>query len=192
MISCAEEQTLKTQTEKPPKEMGFLKTDQRFVGMLENNITLLGNVRDIKVAQILLEKEKLTKQDLEYFSIALGFDNFKSYEKFIDTQKKVLFELNNEYNLIGIEDSKFISIGVEALNLKYSNKTAKESTCERIRRNCLIEVAGGAILGHLACASVDWTGIGAPICHGAVFVVQIAASDNCNANATLCDGPLQE
>ncbi|WP_175402824.1 hypothetical protein [Mangrovivirga cuniculi] len=40
---------------------------------------------------------------------------------------------------------------------------------------------------HLGCASVDWTAIGAPICHGAVLVAQIEASDNCNAEAENCN-----
>ncbi|MFK8284191.1 hypothetical protein [Capnocytophaga canis] len=43
-----------------------------------------------------------------------------------------------------------------------------------------------AVVGHLACASVDWTGIGAIICHSAVVIGQIAASDNCNAEGENC------
>lgn len=131
----------------------------------------------------------MSYSEISVLSIALGFKNSEEYQSYINNQKSVLRDLNNEYNLESVEISKLIHLGIEAIELENNNlydKSSDDCNCERIRRNCIIEVGAAAVVAHLGCASVDWTGIGAPICHGAVLIAQIAASDNCNADTENC------
>lgn len=167
----------------------LLKKDARFSDLIKSNINLMNNVVDFNKAKSLTQKSSLSTSEISELSIALGFKNSEEYQSYINNQKSVLRNLNNEYNLESVEKSKLINLGIEAIKLENSNlysKSSDDCNCERIRRNCIVEVGAAAVVGHLGCASVDWTGIGAPICHGAVLIAQIAASDNCNANAENC------
>lgn len=188
IVSCSEEETIK-ESQNSFTDIELLKTDARYSDLIESEINLMNNVVDFDKAKLLTEKSSLSANELSELSIALGFKSKEQYQDYINTQKLILRNLNNEYNLESIDKSKLIDIGIQSLNLKENNLSAKSSgcNCERIRRNCIIEVGAAAIVGHFGCASVDWTGIGAPICHGAVIVIQIAASDNCNANAENCE-----
>ena len=61
--------------------------------------------------------------------------------------------------------------------------------CERIRINCIIEIAAITTAAHLACIAPELTGFPGVVCHGAAYAKQITASitwsvnaDNCNSN----------
>jgi hypothetical protein len=55
--------------------------------------------------------------------------------------------------------------------------------CEAERRNCIGSVAAGM---HVACSAADLTIIAGIICHGAAFVYQWTAGNNCNIAARRC------
>ncbi len=175
--------------EKPFKNIEQLKSDIRFVRLIENNIAFIDNIRDKKKVSYLLEKEITKESQLNELATALGFNDWTEYEGYVFEETNKLNELEIEYNLSSYSEDEIIELGIDAIHANDSKvllKSTDPCNCERIRTNCIIEAAAAATLAHLGCLSVDWTGIGAPICHGAVIILQIAASDNCNANAENC------
>ncbi|MFK8060032.1 MAG: hypothetical protein AB8B78_08080 [Polaribacter sp.] len=189
-VSCNGDDINQKPSEEIFKSSEFLKKDNRFIELIESNMELANNITDIKKAQSLVKKQSLSKKEINELGIFLGFLNGEEYQKFINNQKKILRDLNLEYDLVSYKDDSLIELAKDAINYKIDklrNKGLSGCDCNRIRINCLIEVSAAAVLGHLGCASVDWTGIGAPICHGAVLIIQYAAGDNCNANAQACN-----
>lgn len=184
LISCGESELQEVSSRS--KDLSLLKGDDRFVNLISKNISVIDNMASKKIAQNLLEKGDLTTDELQHLSRALGFENLKTYQKFIEENKRIYNELSFDYDLSNVNRNEFVNYALQAQIFKTPGNL-KESPCERIRRNCLVQTAAEAVIAHLACASVDWTGIGAPVCHGAVLIYQIAASDNCNANAEICN-----
>jgi hypothetical protein len=142
-------------------------------------------------AIMLLNKDKLSNSELNQLAISLGFKNSLEYQNIIFQQYILLKELVNDYNLKNQKKDFINKIILESPIIKDQKKEIMffRSNCERIRRNCLLEVAATAAGMHIACAALaDWTGVGVPICHGAAIIYQLAAGDNCNANAEDCVG----
>lgn len=107
----------------------------------------------------------------------------------------ILGQLIKKYNLQAYKQSEITEIAFEALQTNdFSSKSDKgklmvaAKNCERIRVNCLTIVAATAYGAHVACIAADLAVLPGILCHGAVVVYQVAASDNCNAEAENCEG----
>jgi hypothetical protein len=154
-------------------------------------MSITSKVIDKNKAIKLLNKDKLSETELNELSLSLGFKNSLEYQNIIFQQSILIKELVNDYHLKNQKKDLINKIVLESTIIKDQKKKFMtfNTNCERIRRNCLIEVAATATAAHLACASlVDWTGFGAPVCHGAAIIYQLVAGDTCNANAEDCEG----
>ena len=188
VISCNKEKDLAIeQTE----SIAELKSDSRLSKLIEINMSITSKVVNKNKAIMLLNKDKLSESELNELSVSLGFKNSLEYQNIIFQQSILSKELVNDYNLKNQKKDFINKIILESPIIKDQKKKIMifGTNCERIRRNCLLEVAATAAGMHIACASLaDWTGFGAPICHGAAIIYQLAAGDNCNANAEDCKG----
>ncbi len=175
--------------EKKQKEIVFLKKDPIFLDLLKANIGRVDKIVNIEKAKTLIKKGDkngfLSCNDLDELAISLGFDNTEDYKKYIIEEKIIIDKLNSNYN-VKLRDIKREQLEEIVLQAMSSKLKTSASNCERIRQDCLLTAAAGAVAGHCACATVDAIGIGI-ICHAAVLVAQAAASDKCNAEAEDCN-----
>lgn len=182
---------VKAQSVKP---IDYLKSDHRSITILENNLNLINNIKDLKRAKDIIDETNPSIVELEELSKLLGFENLLKYKQYINAENKVLNQLKIEYNLSVYKQGDII----KSLNPKSNLLNASTSetvmlvadNCERIRRNCLIGVAATATAAHLACTAADLTVIGGIVCHAAAIVYQAVAGDNCNAEAENCEEAL--
>jgi len=195
-------------SEKIYSPLEALKSDARFINVLQQNMSIVERVSQRKEAIALMNKPNPSISDLEKFSVILGFSNFKEYSEFAKQQNEILLQLKEEYQLTKVDQGTIESIALESMKsvkqAQKMNSIAKVSSitklngvnntiqiedannCERIRRNCLITVAATATAAHVACIAADLTVIVGAVCHGAAIAYQLAAGDNCNANAENC------
>ncbi|MDY8138622.1 hypothetical protein [Aquimarina sp. 2201CG5-10] len=168
------------------EDVNDLSKDASFTKLLEENIDLMSNVSDLERAQELISKgDNLSETELNELSISLGFSDLNSYAEFYEKQSVMLNELNQKYDLASYDEATIQSLAIE--NFNNIAPIERNNNCERIRRNCIVGAGAAAILGHIACGTVDITVVLGAICHSAVLVAQIAASDTCNANAENCE-----
>ena len=184
-VSC-NKKTEPVEKQKIPFEN--LKTDSRLLELIDINTAITSKMVDKTVAINLLNKETLDEKDLKELSLSLGFKNSIDFQNLLFKQSSLINALDKDYDFQSFNDDYKKNIIIESLSIRENKRTIllEANNCERIRVNCILVVAAEATLMHFACASVDWTGIGAPICHGAAIIFQIAAGDNCNANAEDC------
>jgi hypothetical protein len=167
-----------------------LKIDTRLLELIDINIAITSNVVDKNVAKNILKKEYINADDLNELSLALGFKNSVDLQNLLYKQNGLIREIDADYDFKNYDENFKKSIISESISIRDNKKQLLllQNNCERIRVNCILTVAAEATLMHFACASVDWTGIGAPICHGAAILFQIVSGDTCNANAEDCQG----
>lgn len=186
-ISCKKEIDLSLEQ----KLISEFDSDSRLSKLIEINMSITSKVIDKNKAIKLLNKDKLSETELNELSLSLGFKNSLEYQNIIFQQSILIKELVNDYHLKNQKKDFLNKIVLESPIIKDQKKKFMtfNTNCQRIRRNCLIEVAATATAAHLACASLaDWTGFGAPVCHGAAIIYQLVAGDTCNANAEDCEG----
>ncbi len=187
LFACSEDEK-SVILEKKQKEIEFLKKDPIFLDLLKANIGRVDKIVNIEKAKKLIKKGDengfLSCNDLDELSHSLGFDNAGDYEEYITEEKIIIEKLNSNYSvkLKDIKREKLEEIVLQAMSSKLK---ISASNCERIRQDCLVTAAAGAVVAHCACATIDAVGVGL-LCHAAVLVGQAAASDKCNAEAEDC------
>jgi hypothetical protein len=163
-----------------------LKIDSRFISYSDKNQNLINNIKDINTITSLTEKENLTEQELHQLSLAFGFKSFEKYEEYYESQKAILLELENDYNL-----SSYNSVDIENVLIMDDVPSAAKSGnchsyCSRTHTNCVGAVISAATLSHVGCLSADITVVAGIVCHGAVAALQYFAHDECNNQSEQC------
>lgn len=185
VVSCNKENETLVKDVKPIEE---LKTDTRLFKLIDINLSLTSKVVNKDVAIKLLNKDNLSKEELNQLSLSLGFKNSLDYQNLIFQQANLSNELIADYDLRNFDENYKKNIILESINIR--NQKIKlfleENNCERKRRNCLGVVAATATAAHLTCISADFTVVLGTLCHGAAIAYQILAGDTCNADAEDC------
>lgn len=162
-----------------------LKVDKDFNKYLKTNNELLSKIKNVnKIVEILNDKKIDDKEKMGFYQ-NFGFKNFQELEESFKEQNNLLLQLNSKYHFeknkdelsLIIQDPIFDEILIND-NQVISNNCIDR--CGRTKRNCVGAVTSAAVVAHAGCLSVDWTGYGAIICHGAAFAAQIFGHDECN------------
>ncbi len=184
IFSCSNDEKVENIGEK--KNIELLKTDDRFVNLLNSNIKLIKNVKNVKRVNEILEKDNLSDSELNELAKCLGFSDITSYRQYIIDEKKVLSELNSEYemslNEIPQEKLDELAIQTSALQTRSVN-----NYCEMKRINCLEKAAITALIEHTFCLLTDSTLVVGVICHAGVTSMQVLENEGCNIDAGECN-----
>lgn len=162
-----------------------LKKDARFIKLLDNEIALVENIKDLNKAESILSKENFTTEDANELAIALGFSSANEYATYIEKESRLLMKLENEYQLSELNPLKFEEIVLDA---SVYNQVLKGDPCNcyRILNNCVATVLAAATLAHLACIAGDLAVLPGLVCHAIVLVTQGLEIRNCEIAAEGC------
>ncbi len=182
--SCTQDPSL----EAIQNNLSELKKDPILIELMEQTIDQVDQIVDFETLKEMSQKTSLSPQETTALIVAMGYRNVDEHTLAQKKYRKLAQNLNARYHLDHIDRSTFISIAQEAEYPKLTLPTDKNIGCNcfRIARNCIIETGAAAVIGHIACASLDIAIIPGLLCHAAVLVLQVAATDNCNANRDNC------
>jgi len=159
------------------QDINRLSKDANFLSLVRNEDEFIKKATDKELLKVIYADKKLNDDELSTFYKVFS-TNEKDFYEYIKTQNELYNILNTKYNFekySKIELQTIFSVQIEEI---YMSTSTSRSNCYRRYLNAIAINASAAALGHTACLSVDWTGIGAAVCHGSVFVAHIAANDN--------------
>lgn len=185
LVSCSIEDNIELESQ---NNLKALQNDQKFISSVESTLDLVDMVVDVEKIKSLQDNPNLGIIEINELSSAMGFQSFDEFEAYMVRQKENYDLLEKQYELSSYSYEDLTNLIESYLNTTIDNTKpiSDDCNCERIRINCNTEVMAAALVATWGCAAVDWTGIGAIVCHSAVIIAQIVASDNCNANAENC------
>lgn len=183
----------KEETYKPIQE---LSSDARFIGLLEDQIQLINNTKDLKTLASYDSKENLSNADINKISTLLGYKSRAEYERSVKSKVTVIKALEKDYNLSKYSKGQLTQIGLTTMNSPSfriavpvvidGDVSECERLCENSRIACIAAAAAAATAGHVACLAADVTVVLGIACHAAVAATQAAVSYQCNTTAEQC------
>jgi hypothetical protein len=184
-LSCSSDQD-KTQTEENNfEDISKMAKDELFINLVDENERMINQITNLDKAKELTSKDyTLSNDELNELSVSLGFTNLNEHIDFYNNQKINLIKLNDKYNVQMYDESTLNELVLESYNENY---LFKSNNCERVRRNCIVGAAAGAVIAHVGCVAADVTIVLGIVCHAAVVIGQAVISDTCNANAEDCE-----
>lgn len=190
--------TINNEKEEAYKPIQELSSDARFIGLLQDQLQLVNNAKDLKTLASYDSKESLSNADINKISTLLGYSGRAEYERSVKSKVAVIKALEKDYNLSQYSKGQLTQISLTTMNSR-SFKAAividgkpggDTSECERLCENsriaCIAAAAAAATAGHVACLAADVTVILGIACHAAVAATQAAVSYQCNTTAAQC------
>jgi hypothetical protein len=120
----------------------------------------------------------------------LGFTSLKEMESIYKNLYLTKIKFENEFNIkdFSQEDVNIAAAAViyDYLDTNMSETTSKSPLCWRKYKRCIAIAAGTGYGVHVGCLGVDWTGIGAVICHGAAFGTAWLMMESCEDDYIEC------
>ncbi|MDI1257211.1 MAG: hypothetical protein PSV16_14045 [Flavobacterium sp.] len=150
-----------------------LNEDREFITYITNEANFIKNSPRKDLLNTIFADKKLEENELSTFYTIFGTDAAR-FNSFTESQNSMLKALSVKYNFNGHSDLQQILI-VEIGEIQSS---VSRDNCQQRYDNAIATNAAAMVVAHFGCASVDWTGVGAIVCHAAVFVVYLAANDN--------------
>ncbi|MEP0264944.1 hypothetical protein [Dokdonia sp.] len=187
----------KEETYRPIQE---LNSDSRFIGLLQDQLQLVNNAKDLKTLASYDSKENLSNADINKISTLLGYKSRAAYESAVKSKVTVIKALEKDYNLSKYSKEQLTQISLTTMNSRSfkavmptiidGDTGGDTSECERLCENsriaCIAAAAAAATAGHVACLAADTTIILGIACHAAVAATQAAVSHQCNTTAAQC------
>lgn len=188
VLSCNDENSFKEDF-----DINEIKTDSVFINYINCFVQYVDGINETSNLMPLLSDDELTDDELEIVSKALGFQNFKEYEKYFNEQKKRTVYLENRYRISLINSDTYESLALETIELNgiisergLRTNVEDKCNCDRKFRNCVTIVTVETLAAHTACFAADLTVIGGIVCHGAAAIYQAASLDNCAIEKSEC------
>ncbi|WP_299767372.1 hypothetical protein [uncultured Dokdonia sp.] len=114
-FSCA---TDDTESHSAAQDLG---SDARFISFMQDQSTVLDNVKDFNAFQPFFDKTHISDADITIISSLLGYDSKAQYESHLNKQNETIKALNEQYDLSKYTQAQLTQFALDALNTTKRN-----------------------------------------------------------------------
>jgi hypothetical protein len=109
-FSCA---TDDTESSSDAQDLG---SDARFISFMQDQSTVLDNVKDLNAFEPFFDKTHLSDADITIISSLLGYNSKAEYESHLNKQNELIKALNEQYDLSKYTQAQLTQFTLDALN----------------------------------------------------------------------------